>query len=142
MVTTGDEDNESKLLMISPKNGLIQELAGGDQTWRMVEPVILDEHIYYASDSPDTKNYLYKFSVKEGTRETLAEIAGPVFYLRKVSRSLIFSSVAEPSRSTKVKNKAVIYKYNIDTGDLNGIQYERHIAFLPFSIWSNTSSYC
>ena len=127
LVTTGDMDNECKLIMVNSNTGLTKELVGGNQTWRMVEPIIIDDSLFYASDSPDTKNYLYKYSIQDGVRKTLVEIAGPVFYMRRINRTLIFSSVAEPSKLSKVKNRAVLYKYDIDSSKLESFNFKKDI---------------
>lgn len=114
LVTTGDSDSESKLLELSTITGSVVTIGGGDQTWRIVEPVVVNDDLYYATDIPDKTNFLMKLSLVSGAREKLLRLDGPVFYLKHCLGRLIFGTVSEPSKSAT--NQAALYQFSISTG--------------------------
>ena len=100
-ITTGDDDDESKIMQISKDDLEIQFSLEGSQTYRTVTLLFDRNFIYYGTDTPREKNYIYR--LKRGTRdiEKLIETGGSVFYGTKVNEQFFFSTACEPSEINK-----------------------------------------
>ncbi len=121
LVATGDLDRECSMLKLDIMTGKFETLGSGDQTWRLVQPVVTNNEVWYCTDSPDSQNFLYKLDLDSGRREKMLELDGPVFYMRQVSNFLIFSTVAEPSKTQK--NYCSLNVYQRDNHSLGNLRF-------------------
>jgi hypothetical protein len=113
------------LLKLDILTGNVETLGFGDQTWRLVQPVVTNDDIWYCTDSPDSQNFLYKLDLNSGCREKMLEVDGPVFYMRQVSNFLIFATVAEPSKTQK--NYCSLYVYQRDKHKLRSLRFSEDL---------------
>lgn len=98
LAATGDDDSESGIWRISEAGGERERIAGGSQRYRAVTLLPTERFIYFGSDSPRERNFLYRLDRGSGHLERLAEVGGSVFWGRRLADgSLAFSTVVEPS---------------------------------------------
>lgn len=97
-VTTGDTNNESALWRTEDNFNTLERVVGGAQQYRAVQLLFTKDFVYFASDAPDEKNFIYRLQRGSLTTERLQVVAGPVFYGCKVGEWLFFSTVVEPSK--------------------------------------------
>jgi len=97
-LTTGDDDTESRIICLDESTNEVMESIGGSQTYRAVTLLFTRDHIYYGTDTPFEKNYIYRIRRKTMLAERLAEVGGPVFYGARVNRKLYFSTAWEPAK--------------------------------------------
>lgn len=100
-VTTGDDDKESKIMQLSKDNFEVQFSLEGSQTYRTVTLLFDEDYIYYGTDTPREKNFIYRFRRGSSSLEKLTETAGSIFFGTKVNESLFFSTAWEPSEVNK-----------------------------------------
>lgn len=100
-ITTGDKDEECFIGFF--KNKIFVPLIHGSQQERCVQLLFTESYIYYATDAPDERNYIYRIDRKTKKIEKLQEIGGPVFYGFQSEEILFFSSVCEPSKINNQK---------------------------------------
>lgn len=117
-VTTGDEDDECIIGYFEDKAFL--PLVQGSQQARGIQLLFSKDYIFYATDAPHEKNYIYKIDRKTKEIRKVQEIGGPVFYGTQLGNLLFFSTVCEPS---KVNNqKEVELWFSADGTDWRCIQ--------------------
>lgn len=92
---TGDRGAECRLLRTADGFRTVEELGGGDETWRCVSVLFTEKAIYYASDAEFQPNHVYRIDRATGRREVLGEIDGPVYYSHAVGSDLFFAVSAE-----------------------------------------------
>lgn len=105
LAATGDDDEESAIWRIEERDGAAERLLGGSQRYRAVTLLPTKHHIYFGSDTPRERNYLYRLDRRSGKLETLAEVGGSVFWGRALPGGTIaFSTVVEPSEVNRSKH--------------------------------------
>ena len=97
-ITTGDDDTESRIIRLNESTYEVIESIGGSQTYRAVTLLFTMDYVYYGTDTPFEKNYIYRISRETMQAERLAEVGGPVFYGTKVENKLYFSTAWEPAK--------------------------------------------
>lgn len=133
-ITTGDYDHESFFWWINYELDDIKRVVGGNQQYRVVQPIFTEEYIYFGSDAPDSVNYIYRMSRETLKVEALANVGDPVFYGCKVGRSLFFSTVVENRKAdgcgyagiwgaSDGRSWRCIYKFEKDWLSLRYFQY-------------------
>lgn len=95
--TTGDEDSESGLWQSKDRFHSVEQVAGGSQQLRAVQLLFTAHYVYFGSDSPQTRNFLYRLHRSSGRIDRLQAVSSSVFYGCKVGSVLFFSTAAEPS---------------------------------------------
>jgi len=96
-VTTGDENDEAKVIILNEQFIIDRVFIQGDQQARIVQPIFTKEFVYFASDAPHEINFIYRYNRVSDTIEQLQEIAGPIYFGQMVAGVLFFSTVVEPS---------------------------------------------
>ena len=97
-ITTGDEDAESRIMRLNESTYEVMDSVGGSQTFRAVTLLFTKDYVYYGTDTPFEKNYIYRINRQNMQTERLTEVGGPVFYGTKVEDKLIFSTAWEPAK--------------------------------------------
>jgi len=133
-VTTGDFDSEVGIWRTDDKFDTLIKVAGGTQQLRAVQLLFTQEHIYYGSDAPDEKNFIYRLDRSTGTTETVCAVGGPVFYGCKVGDDLYFSTAVEPSK-VNTSRKSEVWRYAESTGWQNIIALEKDFYSMRFFRW-------
>lgn len=96
-VTTGDEDEESAIWRTDDNFDSVEKVVGGSQQLRAVQLLFTADHVYFGSDAPDEKNYIYRMDRLGSNIEQLCAVGSSVFYGCQVGDSLFFSTAVEPS---------------------------------------------
>jgi len=97
-VTTGDDDHEAGLWCTTDRFATLDQVVGGSQRVRVVQPLFTAEAVYFGSDAPAERNYLQRLDRRSGRVEPVHPVDGPVFYGCQVGGWLFFATVCEPSR--------------------------------------------
>ncbi|TDY02689.1 hypothetical protein [Thiohalophilus thiocyanatoxydans] len=106
-VTTGDMDHEAGIWRTDDDFCTLRKVAGGSQRFRAVQLLFTNEYIYFGSDAPDEKNYIYRMDRKGQNVEKLAAVESSVFYGCKVGEYLFFSTAVEPSQVNTTRHAEV-----------------------------------
>ena len=106
-VTTGDSDEESAIWRTDDHFQTLKKVAGGSQQFRVVHLLFEADYIYFGSDSPDERNYIYRMGRSNGLVEQLTGVRGSVFYGCKVGANLLFSTAVEPSKINNTREAEV-----------------------------------
>ena len=96
-VTTGDKDDESAIWRSEDQFLSIKKVVGGSQQFRAVQLLFTKDHVYFGTDTPEEKNFLYRMDREGINIEQLCEVESSVFFGCKVGKSLFFSTAVEPS---------------------------------------------
>ena len=96
-VTTGDKDSESAIWRTYDNFKTIFKIAGGSQIYRVVQPIITKEKIYFGSDSPHQTNYIYSMNKDGSGLKELVKVNNPVFYGTQIKHHLFFTTSVEPT---------------------------------------------
>lgn len=126
IVTTGDRDHESKIMIFDKNFSDSEIVAEGTQSFRVVQPILREDFLYFGTDIPHRENYLYKISLSTGERYKLGKVPGPVFYGIKKNNSIFFSTVVEPSL---INDQRFCYIIQIDENDhlINRASFQKDI---------------
>jgi hypothetical protein len=105
LAASGDDDDESAIWRIEEATGTAERIAGGSQRYRAVTLVPQERHIYFGSDTPRERNFIYRMQRESGRLETLCEVGGSVFWGRSLPDGTIaFSTVVEPSEVNRTRH--------------------------------------
>jgi hypothetical protein len=96
-VTTGDENDEAKVIILNEQFVTDRILIQGNQQARIVQPIFTKKFIFFASDAPNEINFIYRYNRSAGKIEKLQEVNGPIYFGQMVAGMLFFSTVVEPS---------------------------------------------
>jgi hypothetical protein len=94
-ITTGDLEHECRILRTADAFATLDEVGGGDETWRCVSLQFAELGVVYAMDAEFRQNYLYHIERGTGTRRTLQAVEGPVYYSAPGGGSMFFGVAAE-----------------------------------------------
>jgi len=108
-VTTGDEDHECGLWVTTNRFKTIERVAGGTQQTRAIQLLFTEKFIYFGSDTPLERNWIYRLNRSDIHIEQQQEVDGSVFSGCKVGTRLFFSTACEPSRINRSR-AAVIWE--------------------------------
>lgn len=127
-ITTGDDDSESIIWKADLEFGNVEKFVFGKQKYRAVQLIITENSIFYGSDTPFEKNYIYKLDKKTKLLTSLREVEGSIFYGIKIKHHLFFSTVVEPSEVNLSKKVVIWHSAN------NGLTWNRFKVFKK-DIW-------
>ena len=127
-VTTGDTDSEAGIWRTDDNFATLQKIIGGSQQFRSVQLLFTKDYLYFGSDAPDEKNYIYRMDREGQNLEQLVAVDSSVFYGCKVGESLFFSTAIEPS-SINTSRKAEVWRSD------NGTDWYKFLEFKK-DIWS------
>jgi len=102
-ITTGDNDEESGIWMTDDRFRTFKKFAGGSQQLRAVTLIFTQSHIYFGSDTPLERNFIYRIDRETRKVEKLKEVESSVFWGCKVGDCLFFSTVVEASKVNKCR---------------------------------------
>ena len=115
-VTTGDRDNESTIWKM---NSLIEEpvsIVTGSQQSRAVQLLFEKKNVYYGTDTPLEKNYVYSINRSTHKIKKIFYVHSSIFYGCSFNKMHYLASVCEPSDINDIKYSRV-YKFNDDSID-------------------------
>jgi hypothetical protein len=96
-VTTGDEDGECGIWCTPDRFRTLERVLGGSQQVRAV-PLLFDaHHVYFGSDSPSEKNFLYRMERGTFRVERLQPVGSSVMHACRAGPAFFFSTAVEPS---------------------------------------------
>lgn len=107
-MTTGDEDKESALWRTFDGFSSVAKVRGGSQQFRAIPLLFTREHIFFGSDTPLEKNYLYRYDRDSGRVDRVMGVEGSVFHASRVNDGLLFATAVEPS-AVNTGRDAVLY---------------------------------
>lgn len=126
-VTTGDRDPESKIGYL--EDGTFQVVGSGDQIWRTVQPLILEDSVVWGTDSPYKENKILKLRREEVTNknpepEILHTETNPFYFAASVGKWIFFSTNASTTKdstapddvSYETKPEATVWGASQDSG--------------------------
>jgi len=95
-VLTGDENRECRILRAALDWSSVDVVLTGSQQGRAVTLVPCPEALYFATDTPDEPNFIYRLE-RSGRLERVAPIASSSFWSCRVGPTIFFSTAVEPS---------------------------------------------
>jgi hypothetical protein len=96
-VLTGDVGRECRILRTSCDWSDVCEVLAGNQQARAVAAVPAEDALFFASDTPLERNYIYRLD-RLGRLDRQAPVEGSVFYGCTAGDGLFFSTAVEPSQ--------------------------------------------
>ncbi len=96
-VTTGDSDKESRIIKTKDFFNSVEIVLSGSQQYRVVELVFTKEYIFFGSDSPTEKNFLYAYKRSDSSCLKLGQVSSSVFFGNYTGEHVYFSTAVEPS---------------------------------------------
>ena len=154
IILTGDTDKESGLWEFKPNYVVPKELISGKQLYRACVGYINQNYFYYATDTPQEKNYFVRLCLSTLKIKKLSSLEGPVIFGSVINDQFIFSTSVEPDTeligfqylfSRKVgrglkSNYCVIYYY--DGTDVNETyRFKKDILPMGLFQFGNVSFY-
>jgi hypothetical protein len=106
-IATGDEDAECQILQASSSLDHVTPALRGSQQARAAALVPTATGLFFSSDTPLEKNYVY-FLEDSGRLNRVAELASSSIYGCAVGERLFFSTMVEPSR-VNPERSAILY---------------------------------
>jgi hypothetical protein len=105
-VLTGDVGRECRILRASCDWTEVQEVLGGNQQARAVAAIPREDALFFASDTPLERNYVYRLDRRGGV-DRLAPLEGSVFYGCQAGDGIFFSTAVEPSQVNRSRQVTV-----------------------------------
>jgi hypothetical protein len=162
-ITTGDDNNESILYKTNFSFDKFEKVLEGSQQTRMIKLLFDQEFIYFGTDTPHEKNFIYRLNRIDGKLTKLAEVGSSVFHGSKVKNWFFFSTAIEPSSINKTTsaelwaspdgiNWKCISKWKKDSLPMKYFQYgqlffpngegdNKNLWFTPFSTKNNNQTF-
>jgi hypothetical protein len=116
-IFTGDYGAECRIIRASADFSSLNEVIAGNQQCRAVAAVTSPEGIYFASDTPLEKNYIYLLD-RSGKTHKLQSIPSSSIYGCKNRDGMFFSTMVEPSEVNRARNVTLV-------GSQNGVEWQR-----------------
>ncbi|HYM78415.1 MAG TPA: hypothetical protein VE377_20745 [Candidatus Dormibacteraeota bacterium] len=114
-VLTGDYGDECRILRVACDFSRVEVVLQGQQQARAVAAIPTEHAIYFSSDTPLEKNYVYRLD-REGNLRQLAPLSSSSIYGCRVGSHLFFSTMVEPSEVNR--DRAVrIYGADVSKDD-------------------------
>ena len=114
-ILTGDYGDECRILRATCDLSQIETVLQGKQQARAVAAIPAENGLYFSSDTPLEKNYIYRLD-RQGTLSQLASINSSSIYACRVASNLFFSTMVEPS---EVNRDRTVRVYAADTRSPN-----------------------
>ena len=95
-VTTGDTDKESAIWQTTDGFTTLEKILGGAQQFRAVQLLFTSDFVYFGSDAPTERNYIYRWERWSKKLTTLVSVGGPVYFGYRAGDTLFFSTAVEP----------------------------------------------
>ncbi|MBK9162909.1 MAG: hypothetical protein IPM21_03215 [Acidobacteria bacterium] len=131
---TGDADPECRMLRSRDGFTSVEQIGGGDESWRAVSVLFTEKAMYYGTDAEYRENEIIRFDRDSGERKVLGKVSGTVFYSRKVGDNLLFGTTAEDAPAQK-ENVAAIFSVDRDDNLTEVVKFPKdrwHKALFQF----------
>ena len=120
-IFTGDNGHECRILRASLDFNTIDEVLCGTQQARAVAAVVVEDGLYFTSDTPLELNYIY-FLGRRGSVEKLAPIPSSSIQGCRNAAGIYFSTMVEPSAVNRTEAVTVF-------GSTNGLEWQSLIEW-------------
>lgn len=114
-ICTGDADHEIGLFYTDDDFNSVHLFKGGDQSWRMIGLVPLEDALIWGSDAgkdaaPEIRNLIYRYDFRRARKEALTEIDKPAYYAARFGNGgIALASTFEPGFKRKVDESAELW---------------------------------
>ncbi len=102
-IFTGDYGAECRILRASLDFCSVDEVVAGSQQTRAVAAVVNEDGLYFATDTPLEKNFIYYMS-RQGRMERLGALPSSSIYACQNRSGMFFSTMVEPSEVNPSRN--------------------------------------
>ncbi len=126
-ITTGDNGIDCGLWLADEEFKKVQIFLNDGQQARAVQPIFTKDYIYYATDTHEEQNHIYRICRKTKEREQLIQVQSSVFYGAIVNNRIFFATVCEPK---SLESYVAIYG-----SDIEGKGW-REVLRLKKDLWS------
>jgi hypothetical protein len=116
-ILTGDNGSECKIVRGSLDLNNVETVLSGNQQARAVAAVPVEDGLYFSSDTPLEKNFIYRLN-RDGNLCKLVELSSSSIYGCRVGNAIFFSTMVEPSH-VNLDRAVSLY------GSLDQIQWQR-----------------
>ena len=106
VIGTGDSDNESKILLYDLKIKSLKNIGSGSQKYRAVSILQRKNILIWATDSPNSKNYIMNYNLQTEKVKIVKEILGPAYYSTVNSKNQLFIATTIEDRFS---HRSIIY---------------------------------
>ena len=96
-ILTGDDGSECRILRASHDLTHVEPVLSGGQQVRAVAAVPAEDGLYFSSDTPLEKNFIYRLD-RDGNLCNLAELSSSSIYGCRAGSAIFFSTMVEPSQ--------------------------------------------
>jgi len=107
IIGTGDRNEESGFYLFNMKKRKLTILGNGSQKWRAVSILQKGNKIFWGSDCPYKKNYIYEYNRETDKFKKLCSIDGPAYYSAINKNGSMFIATTIEKRK---QHRACIYK--------------------------------
>lgn len=121
---TGDDLHECRIVHTSDEFQTLTTVGQGDETWRAVSMLFTEKYLYYGMDAEFRSNHIYQVDRQTGTRTSLGEVNGTVFYSKQIGDDLFFSTTAENAPSQK-ENVAAIWQVTANGDCIEIVKFQK-----------------
>lgn len=94
-VSTGDEDQECKIVLLDATTGEATLLGEGSQTWRTVSFAFRPDAVYWGTDNHLGENEIWRYDRLTQNISKVGEVIGPVYYNTCLEDAIIFGTTME-----------------------------------------------
>ncbi len=95
-VLTGDDGSECRILRASSDFSKVETVLSGNQQVRAVAVIPTRQGLYFSSDTPIERNYIYRLDRSDRV-EQVGELSSSSIYGCRVGEAMFFSTMVEPS---------------------------------------------
>jgi hypothetical protein len=120
-ILTGDNGTECRILRASLDLRTVEPVLSGGQQVRAVAAVPAKDGVYFSSDTPLERNFVYRLD-RAGILRKLAELSSSSIYGCRAGNGLFFSTMVEPSQ-VNLDQSASVY------GSLDQIHWQRKLEW-------------
>lgn len=111
-VTVGDENNEAAIYKFNQNWSNPEKVVSGSQQARAIVVLFDKEYIYYGTDTPYDKNFIYQLDRKDYSVIEKTAVNASVFHGCSLSEWMFFSTAVEPSEINKSKFASIYASKN------------------------------
>jgi hypothetical protein len=120
-ILTGDNGSECRILRASLDFTNVEPVLSGGQQVRAAAAVPAEDGLYFSSDTPHERNFIYLLD-RAGTLRRLAELNSSSIYGCRVGSAIFFSTMVEPSQVNRDRAVSVY-------GSLDQISWQRELQW-------------
>lgn len=120
-ILTGDNGSECRILRGSLDLTSVETVLAGNQQVRAVAAVATEDGLYFSSDTPLEKNFIYCLN-RDGNLCKLAELSSSSIYGCRAGNAIFFSTMVEPSQ-VNLDRAARVY------GSLDQLHWQRKLEW-------------